>query len=160
MREVSRIQAENICKELIEISSDTEHRMTRTSNCLVDYALIKITEQSTLLKDKNMEDKEKSLQVRAIDILSKYLNDLDKKDNLTEKEAELVLAIQEVARLKIIKLGDVKNGFPPTGKKIKKMIKIIQESHSIDFRAIIWDDLIDVVDIDGNSISIDSSDLI
>lgn len=93
---------------------------------------------------------------RCEHLLDGYLRQLETKVELTPEDARMAFDIREAFKLSIVTVGDVRAGFPPTKAKFDKIISLFKQEIENPWKAriIVWDDLIDVINLKGEDVQI------
>lgn len=97
-----------------------------------------------------------SLHKRAIDALEGFVRRFEEGGaSPTSTEAELLLEIHKCAAPKIVRLGDTVNGFPASRKRFEKMVSLLRQMHTADFKVLIWDNLVSLINMEGEEITVE-----
>lgn len=93
---------------------------------------------------------------RCEHLLDGYLKQLETKVELTAEDARMAFDIRETFKLSIVTIGDAKSGLMPTKAKFDKIVSLFKQKNQNPWKArmIIWDDLIDVINLKGEDVQI------
>ena len=93
---------------------------------------------------------------RCEHLLDGYLEQLEEKTELTAEEARMAFDIREAFKLSIVTIGDVKSGLAPTKARFDKIVSLFKQKNQNPWKAriIIWDDLIDVINLRGEDVQV------